>query len=192
MYKSVPTYKKGKWTTTDFESKEDFTKYIVILFKEPGQYQFDETALLFNTEAKTFNDQGFYCDKPFRSKDYIKYWEDQKIKCREGVLYHGKNNVFYLTRDYYMWLNFLPIFDKEEKKYGFAKVRDAQYHMALYELLAELNHKHSAILKKRQIASSYFHMAKLLNQFWFEEGSICKMGASLKDYINDKGSYNAM
>ena len=37
-----------------------------------------------------------------------------------------------------MWLNFLPIFDKEEKKYGFAKVRDAQYHMALYELLAEL------------------------------------------------------
>ena len=28
-------------------------------------------------------------------------------------------------------------------------------------------------------------MAKLLNQFWFEEGSICKMGASLKDYIND-------
>ena len=189
MYKSVPTYKKGEWTTTDFESKEDFTKYIVILFKEPGQYQFDKTALLFNTEAKTFNDQGFYCDKPFRSKDYIKYWEDQKIKCREGVLYHGKNNVFYLTRDYYMWLNFLPIFDKEEKKYGFAKVRDAQYHMALYELLAELNHKHSAILKKRQIASSYFHMAKLLNQFWFEEGSICKMGASLKDYINDKGSW---
>ena len=27
---------------------------------------------------------------------------------------------WYLTRDYYMWLNFLPIFDKEEKKYGFA------------------------------------------------------------------------
>ena len=25
----------------------------------------------------------------------------------------------------------LPIFDKEEKHYGFAKVRDAQYHMAL-------------------------------------------------------------
>ena len=88
-----------------------------------------------------------------------------------------------------MWLNFLPIFDKEEKKYGFAKVRDAQYHMALYELLAELHHKHAAILKKRQIASSYFHMAKIINQFWFEEGSICKIGASLKDYINDKGSW---
>ena len=65
--------------------------------------------------------------------------------------------------------------NEEEKKYGFAKVRDAQYHMALYEILAEENHKHVAILKKRQIASSYFHMAKLLNQFWFEEGSICKI-----------------
>jgi hypothetical protein len=35
-----------------------------------------------------------------------------------------------------MWLNFLPIFDKEEQNFGFAKIRDAQYHMALYELLS--------------------------------------------------------
>ena len=189
MYASIPTYKNESWTTTDFETKDDWTKYLINLFKEPGQYDFDDVALLFNEQAVIFNKQGFYCDKPFRSKDFNKYWEDQKLKCRVGVLYHGKKNVFYLSRDYYMWLNFLPIFDKEEKKYGFAKIRDAQYHMALYEILAELHNKHVAILKKRQIASSYFHMAKLLNQFWFEEGSICKIGASLKDYINDKGSW---
>ena len=88
-----------------------------------------------------------------------------------------------------MWLNFLPIFDKEQQKFDFAKIRDAQYHMALYELLAELNYKHVAILKKRQIASSYFHISKLLNQLWFEEGVTLKMGASLKDYINEKGSW---
>lgn len=189
MYKSIPTYKDKSWTTTDFETKDEWTKYIMNLFKEPGQYNLDSVALLFNEQAVIFNKQGFYCDKPFRSKDFNSYWEDQKNKCREGVLYYGDKNVFYLTRDYYMWLNFLPIFDKEEKKYGFAKIRDAQYHMALYEVIAELHNKHVAILKKRQIASSYFHMAKLLNQFWFEEGSICKIGASLKDYINDKGSW---
>jgi hypothetical protein len=189
MYKKVPTYKDNKWSYTEFETKESFVKYLTTLFREPGQYEFDEVALLFNKQATIFNDQGFYCDKPFRSKDYINYWNDQKEKCREGVIYHGKKQVWYVTRDYYMWLNFLPIFDKEEKKYGFAKVRDAQYHMALYEILAELNNKHVAILKKRQIASSYFHMAKIINQFWFEEGSICKIGASLKDYINDKGSW---
>jgi hypothetical protein len=83
----------------------------------------------------------------------------------------------------------LPIFDKEQQVFDFAKIRDAQYHMALYELLAELNYKHVAILKKRQIASSYYHMAKLLNQQWFEPGVTLKIGASLKDYINEKGSW---
>ena len=55
MYKSIPTYKNGEWITTDFESIEDFKKYLILLFKEPGQYEFDEIALLFNEEAKRFN-----------------------------------------------------------------------------------------------------------------------------------------
>ncbi len=189
MYKTVPTHTNGQWTTTEFETEELFIEYILSIFKEPGLYGFSDIAFEFNKEAKSFNTQGFYCNAPFRSKDFTNYWEDQKNKCRKGVIYNDNGKSFFLTRDYYMWLNFLPIFDKEEKKYGFAKVRDAQYHMALYELLAELNNQHSAILKKRQIASSYFHMGKIINTYWFEEGSICKVGASLKDYINDKGSW---
>ena len=189
MYKIIPTYRDGIWSTTEFKTQEEFKEFIESLFKEPGKYKFDKTALEFNEQAKIFNKQGFYCDKPFRSKDFNVYWEDQKNKCREGAIYHGKKDVWYLTRDYYMWLNFLPIFDKEEKAYGFAKVRDAQYHMAIYEQIAELSFKHVAILKKRQIASSYFHMGKLINMYWFEEGSILKIGAALKDYINDKGSW---
>ncbi len=186
---SIPTYKDGKWQTTEFNDESEFAIFVLDLFKEPGQYEFDETAYVFNQEARRFNDQNYYCKSPFRSKDFIKYWEKEKNKCRTGVLYINKDKTWFITRDYYMWLNFLPIYDKEEKKYGFAKVRDAQYHMALYEFLAEANNEHAAILKKRQIASSYFHMAKLLNQYWFEEGSVCKIGASLKDYINDKGSW---
>ena len=189
MYKTIPTYNNNKWETTEFEDRESFIKFLLDIFKEPGEYNFTSMSKEFNSEAKTFNKLGFYCDKPFRSKDFISYWEDQKIKCREGVIYKHNGLTWYLTRDYYMWLNFLPIYDKEEKKYGFAKVRDAQYHMALYEILAELHYQHSAILKKRQIASSYFHMGKIINTYWFEEGSTCKIGASLKDYINDKGSW---
>jgi len=186
---SIPTHKDGNWQTTEFSDESEFAIFILGLFKEPGNYEFDDTSFLFNEQARAFNKQKFYCKSPFRSKDFIKYWEEEKNKCRKGVLYINKDKSWFITRDYYMWLNFLPIYDKEEKKYGFAKVRDAQYHMALYELLAELNNEHAAILKKRQIASSYFHMAKLLNQYWFEEGSVCKIGASLKDYINDKGSW---
>ena len=186
---NIPTYDNSQWTTTEFSSDEELAKFVLSIFKEPGKYEFDETSFIFNSEARRFNKDGFYCGSPFRSKDFMAYWDDQKNKCRRGVIYKVKDKTWYITRDYYMWLNFLPIYDKEEKKYGFAKVRDAQYHMALYELLAELNYKHAAILKKRQIASSYFHMGKILNTYWFEEGSVCKIGASLKDYINDKGSW---
>jgi hypothetical protein len=188
-YKIIPTWNEGVWEETEFQTIEDFRKFIDSIFFEPGKYNFDETAYKFNEQAIKFNKQGFYCDKPFKSKDFNAYWEDQKNKCREGVIYKNKGNTWYLTRDYYMWLNFLPIFDKEEKAYGFAKVRDAQYHMALYEIMAEINYKHVVILKKRQIASSYFHMGKLINMYWFEEGAVLKIGAALKDYINDKGSW---
>ena len=189
IYNNIPTWDNGKWTVTDFESRELFSDFIFGLFKEPGKYNFDETSFLFNQQGELFRENKVYCTAPFKSKDFVNYWDDQKLKCRKGVIFKSKDGTWFITRDYYMWLNFLPIFDKEQQKFDFAKIRDAQYHMALYELLAELNYKHVAILKKRQIASSYFHISKLLNQLWFEEGVTLKMGASLKDYINEKGSW---
>ena len=189
IYQDIPCWDNGTWTTISFESREDFSRTIEEIFAEPGKYNFDETSYLFNEQSTLFRTNNVYCLAPFKSKDFINYWDDQKNKCRKGVFYINGNKKWFITRDYYMWLNFLPIFDKEQQKFDFAKIRDAQYHMALYELLAELNYKHVAILKKRQIASSYFHISKLLNQLWFESGVTLKMGASLKDYINEKGSW---
>ena len=190
IFEDIPTWDNGKWTTTSFDSREDFAKYLRNIFKEPGQYEFDEVSTeLFVAESNKFRKLGVYCTAPFKSKDFIEYWDDQKAKCRKGVLIKHGHKTWFLAREYYMWLNFLPIFNKEIQQFGFADIRDAQYHMALYELLAELNYKHVAILKKRQIASSYYHMAKLINQQWFEAGVTLKVGASLKDYINEKGSW---
>jgi hypothetical protein len=186
---TVPTYENSSWTLTSFNTREEFRDFLLPLFKEPGEYEFDENSLVFNAEGRKFQKQGYYCAAPTKTKDFITYWDDQKLKCRAGILVKNGDKQWYITRDYYMWLNFLPIYDKEEKRFDFAKVRDAQYHMALYEILAELHWKHAIILKKRQIASSYFHMAKLINQYWFENGSVLKIGASLKDYINEKGSW---
>lgn len=189
IFKEVPTYEKGQWSITIFNTREEFRDFLIPLFKEPGQYQFNQDSLIFNAEGRKFQQQGFYCPAPVKTKDFINYWDDQKNKCRNGVIIKSEEHTWYISRDYYMWLNFLPIYDKEEKRFDFAKVRDAQYHMALYEILAELHYKHAIILKKRQIASSYFHMAKLLNTYWFESGAVLKMGASQKDYINEKGSW---
>jgi len=191
MYLSIPTYdvKTKSWSHTDFETKEAYVEFLWSIFKEPGKYEFDETSLLFNAEARKFNKFRLFCTAPLRSKDYIQYWDDQKEKCRKGVIFKGEKNTWFLARDYYMWINFLPIYNKEVAKFTFADVRDAQYHMALYEEIAKQSSKHAAILKKRQIASSYFHAGKMINLFYFEEGAVNKMAGSLKDYINEKGTW---
>jgi hypothetical protein len=195
-YILVPTCENGVWTHTAFYSREEFREFVKSLFKEEGPdtetnvwYEFDETAELFNAEARKFNKHGFYCDSPKMSKDYITYWDTQKERCRKGGIYKNNGKTWYLPRDYYFWVNFLPIYDKEEKRFRFPKVQDSQYHMALYETLAELYYSHVVITKKRQYGSSYYHMAKILNQYWFESGAVLKVGASLKDYINEKGSW---
>jgi hypothetical protein len=185
----IPTWENGEWSVTTFPTRDDFKDFVFSIFKEPGQYEFDETSKMFNEQARHFNEFNFYCKAPQGTKDFIIFWNDQKNKCRVGAIYKNNGNAWYIPRDYYMWLNFLPIFNKEIQKFGFADVRDAQYHLALYECLAELHYRHAAILKKRQIASSYYHAGKLINQIWFEEGVTLKMGASLKDYINEKGTW---
>jgi hypothetical protein len=177
------------WDHQVFDTRGALTAFITDLFKEPGQYGFDESAVLFNAQARYFKQHGYYCNAPFKSRDYVHYWDEQKERNLKGVIYTHAGRTWYLTREYYMWLNFLPIYHKEKKKYDFPDVRDVQYHLSLYEYLAELSYKHAVILKKRQIASSYFHAGKLINGFWFNEGYVGKIGASLKDYINEKGTW---
>ena len=55
----IPTWDNGEWTVTNFSSKEEWREYLLTLFKEPGQYNFNETALLFNKEARNFNRLGW-------------------------------------------------------------------------------------------------------------------------------------
>ena len=58
IYQDVPTWDNGTWTSISFKSREEFAAYIRDLFKEPGEYKFDETSKLFNAEATKFNTQG--------------------------------------------------------------------------------------------------------------------------------------
>ncbi|MBK7819469.1 MAG: hypothetical protein IPJ60_19450 [Sphingobacteriaceae bacterium] len=104
----------------------------------------------------------------------------KKRSVEKELIFKSNGHTWYLPRELYMWANFLQINDKMKKKFAFPQMWDTQYHMALSELLAELNWKHAAILKKRQIASSYYHCAKMINLLWFEETPIIKMGSSLK------------
>ena len=68
MYKSIPTYKNNSWTTTEFETRQDFIDYVLSIFNVPGHYEFNELSFKFNEQAQIFNEQGFYCNKPLKSK----------------------------------------------------------------------------------------------------------------------------
>jgi hypothetical protein len=188
-YMKIPTWEKGKWSYTEFSTKEEFRDFILTISKEPGKYQFDKTSSEFNSQARLYQLNKRYCAHAYMSKDYIKYWDFEKEKCISGAIFISGSRTWYLTREYYMWINFLPLFNKEKNKFIPADVRDAQYHMALYELLAELHGQHGSVLKKRQIASSYYHMAKAINLIWFEEGPTIKIGASDKSYVKASWVY---
>lgn len=189
-YIKVPTNTNGVWSYTEFPTRDSFRVFVKSCFKEPGSCGFNALSKRFNEQAQVFRKKGLYCEAPEGSRDYITYWDTEKEKCRKGVIFSDGVNSWYLPRDLYFWWNFLKIADKEKKTEAFPEVWDVHYYMALYNIIAQLYDRHSAILKKRQIGSSLYHMAKLINLLWFEKSQILKMGASGKDYINnDKGSW---
>ena len=97
MYIEIPTYDvvKEEWSQTQFETRELYVEFLWSIFKEPGKYEFDETSLLFNKEARLFNKYKVFTNAPYRSKDYITYWDDQKEKCRKGVIFKGRKNTWF-------------------------------------------------------------------------------------------------
>ncbi len=185
----IPLWQNGEWSTRVYHQREQYVNFVKSCFKRPGQYNFNETSLLFNEQSRNWERDGVYCLHTTGGKDFKRYWEVEKTKCRKGVIFKDGNHEWFLPREYYMWINFLRIYDKIAKLFKFPTVWDVQYHLALYELLAELHYQHAALVKKRQIASSYYHAAKLINEMWFEEGPILKIGASESRHIDMNGTW---
>jgi hypothetical protein len=192
LLEDIPVWNQvsRSWSSRSF-TNDEFIEFIESIFKEPGKYEFDETSYEFNAQGRKFKKSGEYCDAPVMSSDYIDYWDFEKNKSRKGVIFLHGDKTWYLGRDYYFWINFLRIYNKHPKvkDYAFADVRDVQYHLDLYETLAEAKGLAAPILKKRQIASSYYHAAKIINRYWFENGWVSKMGASDEKHINMKGTW---
>lgn len=187
--KNIPTFdaNKNEWSTTSFETQKEFATFLLKnCFKEPGEYEFDESTRGWNKLAQIFDAERAYTQYPENSTDYWNFWDEEELKCRLGIIWKHNDKQWYLTRDYYFLLNFCPIINKEKgNEESFASIRDVQYHMMLYEKIAELLHLHSCILKKRQMMFSFCHAAKILNFGWFENKKTMKLLASDEAYIDD-------
>lgn len=188
-FKKIPTYnaQTNVWSETTFPDQMAFAAYLQSIFKEPGEYEFDETTTKWNELGTLFTRKKYYTQLPKNTKDWRAFWDFEKRKCRLGVIWISGDKQWYLTREYYMLLNFLMITNKEKGSMeGFCDIRDVQYHLSIYEKTAEALHLHSVLLKKRQMMSSYYHCAKLINFYWFEKVKRLKMFASDADYISGK------
>ena len=184
FHEKIPTYDNGTWILTTFDSRQEFADTLEKdYFKEPGEYEFDESVKIFNSEATRFNKDGYYCTFLDGSLDHEDYWDWEALKCCKGIFVWNNDKKWYLPKEYYFWINFLPIIDKVTRHEDFPDIWDTQLWMALYEWIGELNYKHGIVLKKRQFGSSFYHMAKLIRSLWFDHSPVLKMGASLEDYI---------
>lgn len=190
-YKQIPTLDctTGEWTYTDFSSQQAFATYMDSLWSDECDYRFDEDSLWFNEKGRYFEEHGYYTDLPHKSADRKEFWKKEGEKCVRGAIFRGKVNEWYLPRDYYFVLNYGRIANKEKgDRDTFPDVRDIQYHLSLYEKRAEAHNKHAILTKKRQMMSSLLHCAKLLNKYWFDRNSVCKVFASDTTFINtEKG-----
>lgn len=194
-FNDIPTFDADNkvWTSTSFKSQADFAYYLDKIWNDDNEYYLDEAGLYFNEQARIFDDNkkktgtGFYTSHPKGSKERKDYWRNEGKKCTRGVIIKYKEKEWYLTRDYYFWLNFCPFANKERGDIDtFADVRDLQYHLSLYEKRAEAHHLHAIVTKKRQMASSLLHCAKVLNKYWFDRNAINKLFASDEKFLTIK------
>jgi len=88
-YIRIPTWNNGTWEYTEFSTKQEFRDYIKGLFKEPGKYEFDETTLEWNKNARKFQKDKLFCVAPEGSRDFQEFWDTEKEKCRKGVIFGG-------------------------------------------------------------------------------------------------------
>lgn len=164
--KNIPTYnyKKNEWRTTSFTTQLEFGNFLKKnCFKEPGEYNFTKDVFKWNEVGRRWTETERYTEYSNGTPEYEEFWDEEEMKSRLGVIWETETDIFYTTRDYYFLLNYCPIVNKEKGfTETFADIRDVQYHMMMYEKLAEIFHKHSAILKRRQMLFEQPHSSLIL------------------------------
>jgi hypothetical protein len=189
-FQGIPTYDIDSkvWSETDFDIQEDLAVFLDSVWNDECDYKFtDEAVEAFREKAIHFEKHKCYTFHPGGSKERKEFWRTEGKKCVRGVIYKQGNTLWYLTRDYYFFLNFCQFANKEKGDIDtFPDIRDIQYHLSLYEKRAEAHHLHSILTKKRQMASSLLHCAKIINKYWFDRNAINKLFASDEKFLNIK------
>jgi hypothetical protein len=169
MYKRIPEYQNNIWGFREFETQKDYIAFLKSKLKKVGDYNLYDTDIFVKTRSN-YQKHKTYTDKVYKSKDWIEFWDFEKLKSKQGVII----NDFYLTAHYYFYLNFCPIINVLTQSIEFPEVWDSHYDYTLHAELAKVTGRHVAVLKKRRWGFSFLEVADMYRLFIFEERKILK------------------
>lgn len=170
--------KTNTWTKTEFNTFNEYRQFIVSQFKEPGQYNFQNTEL-WKSAARKFETSGKYCDYHPTSKEYKDFWLTERRKCEQGIIADG----IYISGNMYFFWNYCMIPNKLEGKETFPETWDGHYHLDLYCELAELFGQDVAGSKSRQKGISLYLVARLARKLWFGNKDMLKIISQEEEYV---------
>lgn len=130
-------------------------------------YKWRERANFFLKTAGNHFSQGYYTDLVEDTLDWHTFWDEEEKKIQEGVWI----DEFYIPGMYYFYLNYLPIYRKQDNHYSFPDVYDMDYHTFLCLEHAIFLKKHFSVIKKRQAGFSLKFCVPLIRELWFSRGS---------------------
>lgn len=113
--------------------------------KQVGKYNLKDTHK-WRERAIFFNENGYYTDLIEDTKDWDDFWDEEEKRIQEGLWVDG----VYIPGLYYFYLNYLPIYKKQENTYDFPDVYDMDYHTFLCLEHAVFLKLDFVVIKKRQ------------------------------------------
>lgn len=195
MYKKIPTYNidEKEWGHREFLTKEDYHQFVLSQYKLPGKYNLKYSNGWWNFQAKQFKLYRYYCNFVKNSRDYIKFWNNEREKCDiyGGVIfYHESEGLeYFVPGPYYFYLNYCLIYDKVKKEEIFPDIWDSDYHFFLHISLCLIEGLHSVVLKARQKGYSYKHAALLVLNTWFSKNQVNKIFAAKVDFVESTWNF---
>ena len=135
------------------------------LYALPGEMNLDARINEVQKVARVFDKTNAYTQIYPGTRDYNKFFEEEKRKFYSGVLI---DDEYYVCGDAYWYLNFIRIPDKVKRDEAFPRIFDTDlWWFSLLEK-ADLMQKFTLTMKKRQLGFSLKGMAKMIKHLWFE------------------------
>lgn len=149
MFISIPVIniESREQTSRDFDTKLEYLAFVESHYKHPGEYNLKYTDV-WREAALQFESKKYYCKYIKGSRDFIKHWNNEKLKCSflGGVIYTSIEREedkiitteYFLPGLHYFYLNYCRIFDKIRNMEIFPDLWDSDLHFYLYVLIRKI------------------------------------------------------